>query len=86
MKNILITVAILAIFSTLCSCSDNINSESSINVLLRIKIGEKFGFINENGDIEIEPQFDNAYYYFSDDLCFAELDGKKGLIAQYMTI
>lgn len=80
MKNILITVAILAIFSTLCSCSDNINSESSINVLLRIKIGEKFGFINENGDIEIEPQFDNAYYYFSDDLCFAELDGKKGLI------
>lgn len=28
----------------------------------------------------IEPQFDNAYFYFSEGICFAEVDGKKGLI------
>lgn len=64
----------------LYACSTASNSEDSCTMLLRVKIGDKYGFINEKGEIVIEPQFDDAYFYFTDDVCFAALDGKKGLI------
>lgn len=73
-------LALLTILYIFCSCSVNTDSESTSDVLLRVKIGDKFGFINETGDIVIEPQFDNAYHYFTDGVCFAELEGKKCLI------
>lgn len=75
-----ITIAILAILCIEYSCSNQTDNEFPSDVLLRVKIGEKYGFINENGNIVIEPQFDNAFFYFSDGVCFAELDGRKGLI------
>lgn len=64
----------------LYACTTASNSEDSCTELLRVKIGDKYGFINEKGEIVIEPQFDNAYFYFTDDVCFATLDDKKGLI------
>lgn len=79
MKNLLF-IAFSIVLCVLYACSTASNPEDSYTVLLRVKIGDKYGFINEKGEIVIEPQFDDAYFYFTDDVCFATLDGRKGLI------
>lgn len=79
-KKYLIFVVISFVLCALWACSSVPKKEDSSSALLRVKIGDKYGFINEKGEILIEPQFDNAYFYFSDDVCFATLDGRKGLI------
>ena len=75
---LLVTICVL-----ICSCSsksevytDGIESHE----LYRIKVGGKCGFINEHGKLVIEPQFDRAYWYFSDGVCYAENGERKGLI------
>lgn len=76
-----ITINLFIFLFVVSSCAVNdASDEKSNNILLCVKIGDKYGFINEEGDIMIEPQFDDAFYYFSDRVCFATLDGKKGLI------
>ena len=77
-KQLLLVISI--ILCALWACTNVPNKEDSSSALLRVKIGDKYGFINEKGEIVVEPQFDNAYLYFSDDVCFATLDGRKGLI------
>lgn len=63
------------------SCSSNIVSENNnTDHLYRIYVGGKYGFINEKGQIAIDPQFDKASFCFSDGVCFAALDEMKGLI------
>lgn len=79
MKNLLV-IAFSFVLCMLYACSTTSSPEDSSRMLLRVKIGDKYGFINEKGEIAIEPQFDNAYFYFSDDVCFASVDGRKGLI------
>jgi hypothetical protein len=72
-----LTVIFLAIAA--CTSSDretNIESKE----LYRIQVGGKCGFINENGKLVIEPQFDRAYFFFSDSVCFAQVGERKGLI------
>ena len=72
-----LTVIFLAIAA--CASSDretNIESKE----LYRIQVGGKCGFINENGKLVIEPQFDRAYFFFSDSVCFAQVGERKGLI------
>lgn len=72
-----LTVIFLAIAA--CASSDretNIESKE----LYRIQVGGKCGFINENGKLVIEPQFDRAYFFFSDSVCFAQVGKRKGLI------
>ena len=65
----------------LFSCSSSSESDDKKEaLLLRIQIGEKYGFINEEGKIMIEPQFDDASMEFSEGLCYAQLGSKKGLI------
>lgn len=65
------------------SCSSNRVSETNnSDHLYRIYVGGKYGFINEKGQIAIDPQFDMAYFFFSNGLCFAALDEMKGLINQ----
>jgi len=44
-----------------------------------IKDGDKVGFINIDGDVVIEPRYDNVSY-FSDGLALVEIDGKYGYI------
>lgn len=46
----------------------------------KIIVNDKSGFIDANGKIIIEPQFDYAYHNFSEDLCYAELGDRQGLI------
>lgn len=72
-----LTVIFLAIAA--CTSSDretNIESKE----LYRIQVGGKCGFINENGKLMIEPQYDMAFCFFSDSVCFAQVGERKGLI------
>ena len=72
---------IVCVMTISCSSKSEVftdNAESQ--ELYRIQVGGKCGFINEKGKLVIEPQFDRAYWYFSDNVCFAELGERKGLI------
>lgn len=71
------TLLLVAICIIMASCS----SKNEINTcgfesqeLYRIDVGGKYGFINERGNIIIEPQYDIAGFCFSDSLCFAKVE------------
>lgn len=67
------------ILLTSCVATSSPNDKES--VLLRIRMGEKYGFINEDGKIVIEPQFDDVgHVVFSEDLCCVVIGEKKGII------
>lgn len=76
---IVLFIATVCIIITACSSKNDIE-DIEINELYRIQVGEKCGFINETGKLVIEPQFDRAYWYFSDGVCYAEIGERKGLI------
>ena len=42
-------------------------------------MAKKYGFIDKNGKVVIEPQFDDTYP-FSEGLAMVEKDGKRGYI------
>lgn len=46
----------------------------------KITVNDKVGFIDANGKIKIEPQFDEAYDIFTEDVCYAKIGNRKGLI------
>lgn len=71
-----------AVLCFVSACTSKENHDSVIeNELYRINVGGKYGFINENGDVVIEPQFDGSYFCFkSNDVCFAVMGERKGLI------
>ena len=48
--------------------------------LAKVKIDGKWGFINENGDIIIEPKFDEALSFTENGLAAACLNNKCGFI------
>lgn len=75
------------LFVTICILLASCSSKNDINTndlksqeLYRINVGGKFGFIDEKGNIMIEPQYDIANFYFSDSLCYAEIGEHSGLI------
>lgn len=72
-----LTVILFAIAA--CSSSDR-ETNIEFKELYRIQVGGKCGFINENGKLMIEPQYDMAYCFFSDSVCFAQVGERKGLI------
>lgn len=84
MKNSILTNLLLAAICIMVeSCSTNNNSGIKNPVsheLYRIQVGGKCGFINEYGKLVIEPQFDRAYWYFTDSVCFATVGERRGLI------
>ena len=73
---------LMAVIFWVSACTSNEEKESiSVNELYRINIGGKYGFINENGDVVIEPQYDETYFHFRDgEVCFARIGERKGLI------
>lgn len=79
-KQFIIVLAYILLCLVTTSCSDSESVNTSWKQLYRINVGGKYGFINEKGDIIIEPQFDNAFFYFSDSVCFAQIGEKRGLI------
>lgn len=49
---------------TLGSCSGGSSNGSDLNTnLLPVKIGEKWGYVNQRGEYVINPQFDKAYSF-----------------------
>lgn len=74
-----ILAAIATSFIIACSTEDDINTTDS-QELYRIQVGGKYGFINEKGKLIIEPQYDRAYWFFGDSVCYAEVGERKGLI------
>ncbi len=75
-------ITIIGIISIISACSTSNNQKGTEwHELYRINVGGKYGFINENGDIIIEPQFDLAIWCFkSTEVCFAKIGDRKGLI------
>ena len=84
MKNSILTNLLLAAICIMVeSCSTNNNSGIKNPVsheLYRIQVGGKCGFINEYGKLVIEPQFDRAYWQFTDSVCFVTVGERHGLI------
>lgn len=62
------------------ACANNENGLQEDNNLYRIMVGDKYGFMNSQGKIVIEPQFDEANDMFSEGLCFVKSGEKTGLI------
>lgn len=75
-KNTIFALALCA----LVSCSSNTKITESSSPLYSIIVGDKCGFINDEGRIIIEPQFDDVYTIFSDEVCYAIVGERKGLI------
>ena len=69
-KMLYILIFSILLFS--CSGSDK---------LARVVIGDKWGYINQEGEIVINPQFDFASF-FSEGLARVVIGGKNGYINQ----
>ena len=66
----LAAISLLGLFG----CNDKASDD-----LLAYDFRGKFGYVDRNGNVVIEPQFDEAYE-FSDGLAWAVKDGKSGYI------
>lgn len=79
-KRILVSVLFAFCIAMAACTSDNVSDNSTWKELYRINVSGKYGFINEKGDIIIEPMYDKAYFLFGDSVCYAEMGDRKGLI------
>ena len=80
-KNILIGIITTAVLLMMFACSmGNIEDTIEDKELYRIQVGGKCGFINEKGKLIIDPQFDNAFWFFGDSVCYAQIGNQNGLI------
>lgn len=69
------------VISVMSACTSTDREEQiESKELYRIQVGGKCGFINENGKLVIEPQFDETYWFFGDSVCYAKIGERKGLI------
>ncbi len=79
-KRFLVSV-LLALCIAMAACtSDNVSDNPTWKELYRINVSEKYGFINEKGDIIIEPMYDYANVFFTDSVCHAKMGDRNGLI------
>ena len=79
-KRILVSVLFAFCIAMAACTSDNVSDNPTWKELYRINVSGKYGFINEKGDIIIEPMYDKAYFLFGDSVCYAEMGDRKGLI------
>lgn len=79
-KRFLVSVLFAFCIAMVACTSDNVSDNPTWKELYRIDVSGKYGFINEKGDIIIEPMYDKAYFLFGDSVCYAEMGNRKGLI------
>ena len=72
-------IAFICIIIASCNFK-NSNEQVLGHELYRINVGDKYGFMDEYGNIIIEPQYDNANFFFYDSLCYAVMGERKGII------
>lgn len=77
--NFLVSVLMIALLVS-CSGNESNRQDSKNGTYYRISVNDKQGFIDANGKIIIEPQFDYAYNIFTEDVCYAEVGNRRGLI------
>lgn len=75
-KSLLIMATTICLLSACSHCEE----KSQGTNLYRILVADKYGFIDANGNVKIEPQFDRANITFSEGLCFAKIGDKCGYI------
>ena len=76
----LIVYCVAIMLCLMTACTSIVKDEATSTNLFRILVADKYGFIDEQGRIMIEPQFDEAYSRFSEGLCFARTGDRRGLI------
>ena len=80
MKNsIVLSTIIFFIFINLCNSQKNEENPLFIINHIHEDGNRKYGFMNQNGKVVIEPTFDRVYD-FQKDLAKVHIDNKKGLI------
>ena len=67
------------VLATLWIISSCIHETNINNELYPVLVGEYYGFIDSEGNIAIEPQFDYVDH-FSDGICYAMIANRRGLI------
>ena len=78
MKKIFSLFLIVTMILGLCACGDK-KSKNENEELIPMRVGSKWGYINLDGHMIINPQFDDAKP-FSEDLAAVKIDGKYGYI------
>lgn len=74
-------LASISMLMASCSPKNDVNTiDSKSQELYRIDVGGRYGFMDEYGNIIIEPQYDNANFFFCDSLCYAVMGERTGLI------
>ena len=76
MASVLIVVCIMM---TACISKNEKRNVDSCE-LYRIYVGGKCGYMNQNGVIVIDPQFDMAHHFSEDSICFVGMGDRIGLI------
>ena len=76
MKRISILL-VMALSIVLLSCQQ---SHKDYSILLPIKVDDKWGYMDTNGHIVIEAQFDDASNYFSEGLAIIKNKDKYGFV------
>lgn len=74
------TVTLVLIVLSIIACVKQDSSMEESDTLYRILVGDKYGFINNEGVIVIEPQYDDASLFFSEGLCYVKSGEKKYII------
>ena len=80
-KRSIFTLLIAFMYIIMVSCTSQNNNEQSLGCeLYRIQVGDKYGFMDEYGNIIIEAQYDEAHSFFKGNLCCAVIGEREGLI------
>ena len=80
MKRLFVKTILFSLIILSCVNSEVSNVVEQSPKLYRMLMNYKFGFIDENGKIVIEPCFDYADCVFSDGVCFAKKGEQCGMI------
>ena len=71
---------IMAIVITVSCSTDNQIKEPDTSELYRINVNGKVGYINQYGDVIIEPMYDDGFYCFTDSVCYVRLGDRNAII------